>query len=29
VNGPVGERMKQRYAKFRAHGHFTEKPKAA
>jgi acetyl-CoA carboxylase carboxyl transferase subunit alpha len=26
---PVGERMKQRYAKFRAHGHFTEKPKAA
>ena len=25
----VEERMKQRYAKFRAHGHFTEKPKAA
>ena len=25
----VAERMKQRYAKFRAHGHFTEKPKAA
>ena len=25
----VEDRMKQRYAKFRAHGHFTEKPKAA
>ena len=25
----VEERLKQRYAKFRAHGHFTEKPKAA
>jgi acetyl-CoA carboxylase carboxyl transferase subunit alpha len=25
----VEERMKQRYAKFRAHGHFTEKHKAA
>ncbi len=25
----VEERMKQRYAKFRAHGHFTEKPMAA
>jgi acetyl-CoA carboxylase carboxyl transferase subunit alpha len=25
----VEERMKQRYAKFRAHGHFTEKQKAA
>ena len=25
----VTDRMKQRYAKFRAHGHFTEKPKAA
>ena len=25
----VADRMKQRYAKFRAHGHFTEKPKAA
>ena len=25
----VEDRMKQRYAKFRAHGHFTEKPKVA
>jgi len=25
----IEERLKQRYAKFRAHGHFTEKPKAA
>ena len=25
----VTDRMKQRYAKFRAHGHFIEKPKAA
>jgi acetyl-CoA carboxylase carboxyl transferase subunit alpha len=26
---PTAERLKQRYAKFRAHGRFTEKPKAA
>ena len=26
---PIAERMKQRYAKFRAHGHFAEKQKAA
>ncbi len=25
---PVAERLKQRYAKFRAHGHFVEKPEA-
>jgi acetyl-CoA carboxylase carboxyl transferase subunit alpha len=26
---PTAERLRQRYAKFRAHGHFTEKQKAA
>ena len=26
---PVAERLKKRYEKFRAHGHFTEKPNDA